>query len=118
MRAEVVKEPTQSNGTTLGPSAPWMAKLAEMILTKYGPLGLVLIVFIGMWTGWLPSPITENRALLVKIDNAMSQSIIAITEEVRRGHASDDRLVQVFRMICVRVSKTESQTEECWGWKQ
>jgi hypothetical protein len=95
-----------------------MAKLAEMILTKYGPLGLVLIVFLGMWTGWIPSPITESRALLIKIDDAQSKLISVLAGELQRSRASDERLVQVFRMICVRVSKTESQTEECWGWKQ
>ncbi len=119
MRSEVLDKTTpQANGTTLGPTAPWMAKLAEMILSKYGPLGLVLIMFLAMWAGWIASPITETRTLVEQQSKMLETALGRMTTEVDKSHISDDKLVLMFRMICARVSKTEQQTNECWGWKQ
>ena len=47
-----------------GENVPWMVKFVVWMADKFGPLSLILAIALGVWTGYIPSPITASHEIL------------------------------------------------------
>jgi hypothetical protein len=92
--------------------------MAYSILKEHGPVIFILGAFVGMWTGWLPSPITRNGEGIARIEVALNKAMNSMENEVRASHTSDEKLVRLLQMVCIRLSKSEAQSVECSDWRQ
>lgn len=55
-----------SDTTSSETPTPWWAKNVSAFYLTIGPSTLVLVVFLGMFTGWIDSPLLEARDLIRK----------------------------------------------------
>jgi hypothetical protein len=103
--------------------APWWAQMGYNVLSVYGPVIVIMGVMLGMWAGWVPSPITQNREGIGRLEVgllnqslALKTAVESMSKEVEVSRKSDSRMIRIFQMICTRVSSDKAQVAECNNW--
>jgi len=96
------------NGAT-----PWWAKLTVQICFWFGPTVVVAAVFIGMWTGWLPSPITDSRNALTRLETKLDGAIFSMHNRMNTTVAREENQLRVLLTICRNVASTDIQKAQC-----
>lgn len=97
----------------LNPDAPWWAQMGLVILFWLGPAALVAAVFLAMWTGWLPSPITKNGETLVRVESKLDTAVARMGDEVRNSHLNDEHVVRLLLATCRNVAKSDTERMNC-----
>ena len=76
------------------------------LIREIGITTVVILVFLGMFTGYINSPMTETKALLESHDSA--------AKSVRKTQSDLlEELVKAQRATCVISAKTESDKRLC-----
>lgn len=75
--------------------APWPARMLVWMVTKFGLTAIILLFVLAVWAGYVPSPITESRAILGKLE------------------ASDRVHVVILRAICRHTAVSDFQRKDC-----
>lgn len=84
-----------------------------------GPTAIVGAVFLSMWAGWLPSPITETRAAVMRVENSINGATSKMAEEVRINRYNDESSVRLLVIICRNTAKDSLQANACNDyWKR
>lgn len=98
---------------------PWYAQMALVVTFWLGPAALVAAVFLSMWTGWIPSPITDNGRKIDQLSAKFDQAIMKMTERVGKAGEADDSQTRILLVICRNTSKTPLQQAQCDDyWKR
>jgi hypothetical protein len=94
--------------------APWGVKVAILITFWFGPSMLVSAIFLGMWTGWLPSPITENLAIMRRVEDKLDTATKAMRSEVDTSRRSDEKVINILLATCQNIAKGDTvQVARC-----
>ncbi len=103
----------------LADDAPWWARLLIYVICWLGPTVVVAGVFLAMWAGWVPSPITENNRMLHEIQGTLNRSIEDTKSETSRSHTSDENSLRVLLLICRNTARDSQQAARCDDyWKR
>lgn len=83
-------------------AAPWYVKLGIWLLMWFGFPTLMCIVFLGLIVGYIPSPVTEVKAAMVKHQEEMKSVLDYVNTNTR-----------VVRQICRNTSSNPAERVEC-----
>lgn len=98
---------------------PWAARVALFVLFWLGPGLIVAAIFLAMWTGWISSPITENRSALIRIEAKLNSAIDSMQQEVIESQRNDEYVVRLLLVTCRNISRTEVDRQQCdLYWKR
>jgi|MudIll2142460700_1097286.scaffolds.fasta_scaffold123515_3 hypothetical protein len=96
--------------------APWWVQTGLIIMFWLGPASLVGVVFLSMWSGWLPSPITENQKILTRLETKFDTAITRMSSETDNRHRNDENVVRLLLATCRNVAKNEFDKSQCDGY--
>jgi hypothetical protein len=103
----------------LSPDTPWYVQTGLFVLFWLGPAAIIAAVFLAMWTGWLPSPITDNNRILVRVESKLDSATARMADEVRSSNAKDEHVVRLLLATCRNVARTEMDRVQCDNyWKR
>lgn len=101
------------------PRAPWLAHMIMEITFWLGPTAIVASVFMAMWAGWIPSPITKNQEILVRIESKLDDAYRRMTEDVRANRNADESGTRLLLIICRNTARNVQQELQCNDyWKR
>lgn len=113
------KEPISLINPILDTTTPWWGKFLVQIIFWFGPSIVVAAVFMSMWTGWLPSPITQNREILIRVENKLDASIMTMTNKVASLDFRDESMLRILLVICRNSANSVIQRIQCDDyWKR
>jgi hypothetical protein len=103
----------------LNDNAPWWAQMGILVLGWLGPAAIVAGIFLAMWTGWLPSPITDNNKILTRVEHKLDAAVLRMTDEVRSSGMKDEQVVRLLLATCRNVSRSDIDRSQCDSyWKR
>lgn len=97
-------------------AAPWWIQVGLIVLFWLGPAFLVGVVFLSMWSGWLPSPITENQKILMRVEGKLDSAITRMAGEVDSSHRNDENVVRLLLATCRNVARNDFDRSQCDGY--
>ena len=105
--------------TLFNTDAPWWAKELRQYILWFGPTVVVAMVFLAMWAGWIPSPITENQKTLARVEAKLDGAVNDMKSEVKSSKWSDESMIRLQLQTCRNTSKSEAQMLKCDDyWKR
>jgi hypothetical protein len=101
-------EDYRMRGTVPPDTSPWYVKIAFVLENRYGPLIVILAVFIGWWSGLIPSPITQNLATSQRIEAKIDTAVSTMRAEVIDSHRSDEMVIRILLATCTNIAKGDA----------
>lgn len=99
-------------------SMPWWAKLAVFCAFWLGPSLIFALIFVAIFIGAIPSPITQNREALARIETILTSSISRMAEIVASRDSLQEKLLHVSVETCRNAARTEQQEIRCDYWRR
>lgn len=93
--------------------SPWWWKAVVQILFWFGPTIVVATVFLGMFTGFVPSPITDNNKILIRLEGKMDNAMAEMRGRVIESKTFYEYLLRLQLQTCRNTSKNEAQYQRC-----
>jgi hypothetical protein len=117
-----LREELQRHSEACDPGPWWSQKIKD-----WGPSTLVLVVFLGMFTGWIPSPVSQTLAEVRQLRIDFSDYVrlqMRFTDEFAplmrtdSGHIADlarfkDDQSRLLRNICRNTAKSLPAQDNC-----
>ena len=97
----------------LNSNLPWPVQVALFLLFWLGPCVIVAGVFMAMWAGWIPSPITQTRDTVALINNKFDDAMGRMGKEVQNNRVTDEQVVRLLWATCRNVSRTDVERVQC-----
>jgi len=97
----------------LNGDTPWWARIGLIVLFWLGPAAIVAAIFLAMWTGWLPSPITRNSEALARIEQKLDGAVARMMDEVRSSHLTDEYMMRIALQTCRNVARSDMDRARC-----
>lgn len=94
-------------------SSPWWVQVGLILLFWLGPAFLVGVWSISMWSGWIPSPITENQKILIRLESKVDVATNRMTSEVENSRRNDEQVVRLLLATCRNVAKNDVDKTQC-----
>ena len=101
---------TGPNGTFTPPN--WV-KVAVYIGRELGVHVLIMGVIIGVFFGWIPSPMLDQHEKLLDRQQSIHGVLGSNQELIVESSEQLDELIYVNRAVCVNNSQSDAQRERC-----
>lgn len=99
--------------------SPWWVQGVLVVLFWLGPSVIVAGVFMAMWAGWIPSPITENGRILVRVESKLDAAVDRMGREVQSSSLKDEQVIRLLLATCRNVSRSDVDRLQCENyWKR
>ena len=92
--AEALAAHLERVGPRNGNGSPWWSKAVWQV----GPVVVMLFIFLGMITGWVPSPLSRIAGIETMIEKHM---------------ATQEEALRLWRTMCRNTAKTDMQRDMC-----
>jgi len=75
---------------------------------------IVVLVFLGMWTGYMPSIFVEQHRNILETQTEILIELKEITSVLTLHHLGTDNIAKVQRAICINGSVGEIERQRCY----
>lgn len=90
-------------------------KLAAQFAMQYGFPGIVAIVLLAAFLGWIDNPISRTVSLLEAQGRALQDHAAGSIERSNREAALVSEQTMILRQMCVQQARTEMDRMRCLG---
>lgn len=92
---------------------PWHVRVGLIILFWLGPSLIMAAFFLAMWAGWLPSPITDNNRILVRLEGKVDTAIVDMKREVNYSREHAEQMIRLLLATCRNVARNDIDRLQC-----
>ncbi len=95
------------------------AQIVLIVLFWLGPSAVAAAFFMSMWAGWIPSPVTDNNHILVRVEAKLDSAITSMKTEVVESHDRDESVIKLLWATCRNGAKNPLEEQRCDSyWKR
>lgn len=110
---EKYRNPMNFSSALFHEKAPWWIHTILIVLFWLGPAAIVASVFMSMWAGWLPSPITDNNKILVRMEAKFDNATVRMLERTALADTRDEHVIRLLLVMCRNLAKNDIDRSQC-----